>query len=427
MGEESPSSGRSDSAGPPDRSGSRERSDPAVRLENLRVEYGSTTALDGIDLAVDEGEFFTLVGPSGCGKTTTLRCLAGFEEPTAGSVHIGGESMAGVPPEARGVGVVFQSYALFPHMTVGENVAYGLRFSGAPEGTTKDERVTELLELVDLPGFTDRDPDTLSGGQQQRVALARALAPEPRLLLLDEPMSALDARLRERLRVQVRAIQRELDITTVYVTHDQEEALSVSDRVAVIDDGGIEQVGPPRELYDAPATRFVAEFLGDNNVFAGSVVAAGGDRARDAATARSDGGDPLRLRVDGGGTLPLPSDAATDIRDGDRLVVCVRPERVRVRRGRDDGDRGHDGRGSRDDRDGPEPAADMSRDGATDAATWLSATVQGSEFLGDATRLHSDWDGVDVTARTAGDRSFDAGDAVALGVAPEDVRVVERE
>nr|WP_321167876.1 ABC transporter ATP-binding protein [Halobaculum saliterrae] len=401
-------------------SGPAERSDPAVRVEDLRVEYGSTTALDGVDVTVEEGEFFTLVGPSGCGKTTTLRCLAGFEEPTAGSIHIAGESMAGVPPESRGIGVVFQSYALFPHMSVGENVAYGLRFSGPPEGTTKHERVEELLELVDLPGFADRDPDTLSGGQQQRVALARALAPEPRLLLLDEPMSALDARLRERLRVQVREIQRELGITTVYVTHDQEEALSVSDRVAVVDGGRIEQVGRPRELYDAPATRFVAEFLGDNNVFAGSVVA-GGDRVRDAAAARDDGGDPLRLRVDGGGTLPLPSDVAEDARDGDRLVVCVRPERIRVhasgdgdREGERAGDRvggnGGTGRGT-----GADP------DGAL-----LATTVESTEFLGDATRLHCDWNGVAVTVRTDGSRSFDVGEPVTLGVDRADVRVVER-
>jgi len=397
-------------------SGPGERSDPAVRVADLRVEYGSTTALDGVDVTVEEGEFFTLVGPSGCGKTTTLRCLAGFEEPTAGSIRIAGESMAGVPPESRGIGVVFQSYALFPHMSVGENVAYGLRFSEPPEGTTRDERVAELLELVDLPGFADRDPETLSGGQQQRVALARALAPEPRLLLLDEPMSALDARLRERLRVQVRAIQRELGITTVYVTHDQEEALSVSDRVAVVDDGRIEQVARPRELYDAPATRFVAEFLGDNNVFAGTVAAAG-DRPRDAAAARG-GGDPPQLRVDGGGTLPLPVDAGGGVRTDDRLVVCVRPELLRVHAaGGSDGDSGDEG-----DRDR------VSDDGRTDGAgTSLAATVENTEFLGDATRLYCDWDGRDVTVRTAGDRSFDVGDAVAIGVDADDVRVVERE
>ena len=395
-----------------DRGGDGAGADEAgVRVENLRVEYGATTALDGVDFRVDPGEFFTLVGPSGCGKTTTLRCLAGFEEPTGGDVAIGGESMAGVPPEARGVGVVFQNYALFPHMSVGENVAYGLRFTDPPAGTTRAERVAELLELVDLAGFADRDPDTLSGGQQQRVALARALAPEPRLLLLDEPMSALDARLRERLRVQVREIQREVGLTTVYVTHDQEEALSVSDRVAVVNDGRIEQVGAPRTLYDAPATRFVAEFLGDNNVVSGAVTnAGGGDGDVDGSERRlgpaGDGAtladlDGPSLRVDGGdaGALPLPVEAGGDARAGDRLVVCVRPERIRVRRG--------------DRRVGDGRAA-------------LPATVEHTEFLGDATRLRCDWNGVGVTARTDGERSFDVGERVTLGVDPDDVRVVER-
>ncbi|WP_431357837.1 ABC transporter ATP-binding protein [Halobaculum rarum] len=419
-------------------SGPAERSDPAVQVENLRVEYGSTIALDGVDVTVEEGEFFTLVGPSGCGKTTTLRCLAGFEEPTAGSIHIAGESMAGVPPESRGIGVVFQSYALFPHMSVGENVAYGLRFSGPPEGTTRDERVAELLELVNLPGFADRDPDTLSGGQQQRVALARALAPEPRLLLLDEPMSALDARLRERLRVQVREIQRELGITTVYVTHDQEEALSVSDRVAVVNDGRIEQVGPPRELYDAPATQFVAEFLGDNNVFAGVVDRAeSGRRGSEVSehvnepTGGAAAGDDhdLVLRIDGGGSLPLPAvdESTASVPDGgrgvdgdrqfdvgDRLVVCVRPERLSVRRGGDGDPVGSD-----------DPTADPDR--THDADAWLPATVESTEFLGDATRLHCDWNGVGVTVRTDGSRSFEADEPVALGVASADVRVVDRE
>ena len=418
-------------------SGPAERSDPAVQVENLRVEYGSTTALDGVDVTVEEGQFFTLVGPSGCGKTTTLRCLAGFEEPTAGSVHIAGESMTGVPPESRGIGVVFQSYALFPHMTVGENVAYGLRFSGPPEGTTKDERVAELLELVDLPGFADRDPDTLSGGQQQRVALARALAPEPRLLLLDEPMSALDARLRERLRVQVRKIQRELGITTVYVTHDQEEALAVSDRIAVVNGGRIEQVGRPRELYTAPATRFVAEFLGDNNVFSGAVERTGtarretgGARREDETARRAAAGDDrdLALRVDDGGTLPLsPADGASaSVPDGgqgvdsdrqfdvgDRLVVCVRPERLSVRR-EGDGEIGGD----------DDSTPDVVETHGTDA--WLPATVESTEFLGDATRLHCDWNGVGVTVRTDGQRSFEAGEAVTLGVDHADVRIVER-
>ncbi|MFC6786727.1 ABC transporter ATP-binding protein [Halobaculum halobium] len=397
-----------------------------VRVEDLRVEYGSTTALDGVDLRVTEGEFFTLVGPSGCGKTTTLRCLAGFEEPTAGAVHIGGESMAGVPPEARGVGVVFQSYALFPHMTVGENVAYGLRFAEPPAGTTKSERVAELLDLVDLPEFADRDPDTLSGGQQQRVALARALAPEPRLLLLDEPMSALDARLRERLRVQVREIQRELDITTVYVTHDQEEALSVSDRVAVVNDGRIEQVGPPRALYDAPATRFVAEFLGDNNVFAGAVV----DDASGSVPTGVAGGDARSspaLRIEGGGgeSLPLPVEAEVGPREGDRLVVCIRPERIRVRSGKS----ADTSKTERPTASSRSASADQSAGGPTDdgASATLSATVTHTEFLGDATRVGCEWNGVEVVAQTAGDRSFAVGEAVTLAVDAADVHVVERE
>ncbi|WP_394354962.1 ABC transporter ATP-binding protein [Halorarum halophilum] len=344
------------------------RSAADVRLDGLRVEYGATAALDGVDLHVEPGEFFTLVGPSGCGKTTTLRSIAGFETPTAGTVDIAGESMRGVPPEDRGVGVVFQNYALFPHMDVAENVAYGLRFSDAPGGVGRDERVADLLDLVDLGGFGDRDPATLSGGQRQRVSLARALAPGPRLLLLDEPMSALDARLRERLRVQVREIQQELGITTVYVTHDQEEALAVSDRVAVMNGGRVEQVGPPRRLYREPNTQFVAEFLGDNNVFDGGVVAADGDRA----TVRVRGHD---LVVDGPG-----------LSVGDRATVCVRPERLRV----DDGE------------------------------NRLTATVASTEFLGDATRVHCDWDGAPLTAQTDRDLSG----TVTFGFDPADAHVV---
>ncbi|MGM0683070.1 MAG: ABC transporter ATP-binding protein, partial [Halobacteriota archaeon] len=265
-----------------------DRAPPAVELDGVTKRYGDTAAVDDVSLRVREGEFFTLVGPSGCGKTTTLRLIAGFEEPTAGTVRFFGESVAGVPPEDRDVGVVFQNYALFPHMTVGENVAYGLNFADPPGGVTRDERVAELLELVDLPDAADRDPESLSGGQQQRVAMARALAPGPDVLLLDEPMSALDAQLRERLRVQVRTIQSELGITTVYVTHDQEEALAISDRVAVMRDGAPEQIAPPRTVYREPATRFVAEFVGDNNVFAGRTTDVEG---ADTADEGASGGD----------------------------------------------------------------------------------------------------------------------------------------
>jgi len=239
----------------------------ALELDGVSKRFGEEQALESVSLAVEEGEFFTLVGPSGCGKTTTLRIIAGLTEQSSGTVRLGGESMAGVPPEERNVGIVFQNYALFPHMTVAENIAYGLRFHDPPGGGTVEERVTELLELVDLPDFGDRDPETLSGGQQQRVALARALAPGPDLLLLDEPMSALDARLRDRLRRTVKEIQTALGITTVYVTHDQAEALAVSDRIAVLNDGRVEQVGAPEAVYQAPANRFVASFVGDNNLF----------------------------------------------------------------------------------------------------------------------------------------------------------------
>jgi thiamine transport system ATP-binding protein len=246
-----------------------------LHLDGLTKRYGETTALDGVDVDVADGEFFTLVGPSGCGKTTTLRTIAGFEEPTTGSVRFGDRDMTGVPPERRDVGVVFQSYALFPHMSVAENVGYGLRFRDPPGGVSKRERVAELLELVDLPDAGDREPESLSGGQQQRVALARALAAEPDVLLLDEPMSALDARLREDLRRQVKRIQSQVGTTTVYVTHDQAEALAISDRVAVMHDGRVEQVGTPREVYRRPATEFVARFVGENNVFRGEVVERG--------------------------------------------------------------------------------------------------------------------------------------------------------
>ena len=251
----------------------------SVELDGVSTRYGGTTALGDVSLTVEDGEFFTLVGPSGCGKTTTLRLLAGFEEPTGGAIRFDGDSVSEVAPERRNVGLVFQSYALFPHMNVAENVAYGLNFAEPPDGVSDDERVAELLELVGLEGFDERDPAELSGGQQQRVALARALAPGPELLLLDEPMSALDARLRERLRREIRSIQSELDVTTVYVTHDQAEALAVSDRVAVLSEGCVEQIGDPQTIYRRPRSRFVANFVGENNVFDGAAVgSADGER-----------------------------------------------------------------------------------------------------------------------------------------------------
>ncbi len=337
----------------------------SIQLDGVTREFGATTAVDDVSLNVADGEFFTLVGPSGCGKTTTLRLIAGFEQPDAGDVRFGGNSVAGVPPEDRDVGVVFQSYALFPHMSVAENVAYGLRFRDPPEGQTTEERVAELLALVDLAGFEDREPGELSGGQQQRVALARALAPGPSVLLLDEPMSALDARLRERLRVQVKEIQSELDITTVYVTHDQSEALAISDRVAVLNSGRVEQVGTPEEVYREPASRFVAEFVGDNNVF--------------------DGGPPVETE----GCSVRVGETEFDVgeRADGRTTVCVRPESL---------------------------AFDCEENR-------FPVRVENVEFLGDAYRAHCDWDGRDVLVKTR--EAPPTGDAV-LGFQPEDATLL---
>ncbi|WP_410766114.1 ABC transporter ATP-binding protein [Haloferax sp. DFSO60] len=347
-----------------------------LELEDVSKQYGTATALDSVSLTVEDGEFFTLVGPSGCGKTTTLRCIAGFEDPTTGTVTFDGESMSGVPPEARGVGVVFQNYALFPHMSVGENVAYGLRFTDPPGGVSRDERVSELLELVDLVGFESREPDSLSGGQQQRVALARALAPGPELLLLDEPMSALDARLRKRLRRQVKQIQSELGVTTIYVTHDQSEALAVSDRVAVLNRGRVEQVGNPREVYRRPQTRFVASFIGENNVFDGRV------KSRPETGGSVVEVDEEEWRLDGVEKSP-----------GDAVTFCVRPEQFVL--------------------DGGE--------------NQLRGTLIGTEFQGATTRLTLDWQGRELTVAVADDErtTFEHGSELVVGFDADAVHVVE--
>jgi thiamine transport system ATP-binding protein len=346
-----------------------------LELDGVGKAFGDAVALESLSLTVRDGEFFTLVGPSGCGKTTTLRLVAGLDDPTEGVVRLGGEDAAGVPPEDRDVGVVFQNYALFPHMTVRENVRYGLKFSDPPGDIDPDERVDELLNLVDLPGMGDRDPEELSGGQQQRVALARALAPAPGVLLLDEPMSALDARLREQLRRQVKRIQNELGVTTLYVTHDQEEALAVSDRLAVMHDGHAEQVGTPEEIYESPATPFVAEFVGENNLFAGEVLEREGDRLVVAVDGVPAGKGEFELRADETGYAP-----------GDSVQFCVRPD-------------------------------DLSPEAATNQFT---VSVGSAEYLGGGTRLYGEWAGMDVVLRVDGPE----GDAVTVGFAPEDATVL---
>ncbi|MEF8800802.1 MAG: ABC transporter ATP-binding protein [Halolamina sp.] len=252
---------------------SEEETQPTVlELEDVVKQFGSETAVEGVDLSVREGELLTLLGPSGCGKTTTLRAIAGLEEPTAGTVSVAGVVVAGdgptVPPEQRDVGMVFQEFALFPHLTVAENIAFGLE---NPDSDAADERVAELLDLVGLDGYGDRSPGDLSGGQRQRVALARSLAPEPDVLLLDEPFSNLDVRLRVEMREEVTRILDEAGVTAVSVTHDQEEALSISDRVAVMHDGHVEQVGTPAQLFEQPKSRFVASFLGQASFLPGRV------------------------------------------------------------------------------------------------------------------------------------------------------------
>jgi putative spermidine/putrescine transport system ATP-binding protein len=281
-----------------------------LRLRGLRKDYGvGEPAVDGIDLDIAKGEFVGLLGPSGCGKTTTLRMIAGLIAPTAGEIALDGRDLTRVPTHRRNVGMVFQNYALFPHMRVADNVAFGLEMRGAARGDIR-ARVAETLALVRLAGFEDRRPRELSGGQQQRVALARALVIRPDLLLLDEPLSNLDAKLREEMRGEIRDIQRQLAITTVFVTHDQTEALTMCDRIAVMDRGRLAQFGTPEDIYERPATPFVARFVGRVNEIAARVEALGG-------------GGELRF---GTARVPMPSDACAG--PGQAATLMVRPHRI---------------------------------------------------------------------------------------------------
>jgi putative spermidine/putrescine transport system ATP-binding protein len=309
-----------------------------VELQDLHRRFGDVVALDGISLALDEGEFVSLLGPSGCGKTTALRLVAGFDRPDSGRIVVEGRDMTRVPPNRRNMGMVFQAYSLFPNMTAERNVQFGLKVRSV-EKEERARKVAELLELVGLGQAGTRYPHQLSGGMQQRVALARALAIEPRVLLLDEPLSALDAKVRVQLREEIRRIQLRLGITTIYVTHDQEEALSVSDRVAVLSHGRIEQVGPPAEIYGSPATPFVAEFVGTMNRLEATVS------NPDAGEVEYDGG---RLAVDAVRGRPR----------GERVLVLVRPEQLEL-----------------------EPAPDGAADGG------LAGEIISQTFLGPVTRL----------------------------------------
>jgi putative spermidine/putrescine transport system ATP-binding protein len=286
-----------------------------LELTGVQKSFGDFKAVEDFNLAAEKGEFVSFLGPSGCGKTTTLRMIAGFEQPSAGRITINGEDVTNRPPNRRNVGMVFQSYALFPNMTVAQNIGFGLRVRKKPADQIR-KRVDELLGLINLPDNGSRYPYQLSGGQQQRVALARALAFEPQVLLLDEPLSALDAKIRVALRHEIRSIQRQLGITTVYVTHDQEEALSLSDRVVVMSQGRMEQVGTPFEIYNFPSTAFVASFVGTLNVLTGSVVDAGRGELTIA-------GQPVRV------ARPFEGAAGREVR------VALRPEMVSLGTGGD--------------------------------------------------------------------------------------------
>jgi len=284
-----------------------------VRLVDVVKRFGDVHAVDHIDLEVHDGEFFSLLGPSGCGKTTTLRMIGGFEEPTSGLIELQGEDVTWLPPFKRNVNTVFQNYALFPHLTIFENVAFGLRRKGVPDRDVK-ARVGEMLELVELPGYERRKPTQISGGQAQRVALARALINRPAVLLLDEPLGALDLKLRKQMQVELKRIQQEVGITFIYVTHDQEEAMTMSDRIAVMNLGKYEQLGDPESLYERPATPFVAGFLGVSNLLPGTV------QGKDEHYATVKLADDTLIRAPSGLV-----DGRSDI------SVGVRPEKIRLR------------------------------------------------------------------------------------------------
>jgi len=287
----------------------------AIRVVDLVKRFGAITAVDGVSFDVAKGELIALLGPSGCGKTTTLRCIGGYETPTAGIIEIAGQVVNEIPVHRRDIGMVFQSYALFPHKTVGDNVGFALKMRGVPKAERR-RRVAESLELVELPGFEARYPGQLSGGQRQRVALARALIHRPSVLLLDEPLANLDRKLRQSMRVELKLIQEKVGISTVFVTHDQEEALVMSDRVAVMEDGRIHQLGTPSEVYHRPATPFVATFIGETNLLEGEVAAVEGGLAR--------------VRI--AGERDILVGATPPCAPGRRVAVTVRPERIELAR-----------------------------------------------------------------------------------------------
>ncbi|MBI3517417.1 MAG: ABC transporter ATP-binding protein [Proteobacteria bacterium] len=369
--------------------------EPRIEIVDLVVRYGDTTAVDGISFSVARGEHVTLLGPSGCGKTTTLRAIAGLEQPSAGTIRIDGKAMYAsaegrdVPAEKRGISMVFQSYAVWPHMTVFDNVAYGLRVRKLAAAEVK-QKVARALELVQMPDYGDRPASKLSGGQQQRVALARAIAFSPTVILFDEPLSNLDAKLRAEMRVELRELQRRLHITSVYVTHDQEEALAISDRVIVMNVGGIEQIGTPDQIYNRPKSRFVADFVGSANLIAGRVSGPAGSNGA------------IRFETTGGIVLAA---SAPHVPRGDETTVAVRTAYIELVAGTPGMNLA--------------PAAPGGRPNA------VAGSIRRRMFHGDFVQYIVDWPPGQLIVRRPPTDLLEEGAAVAISFAPEHCVLLE--
>ena len=372
------------SSAPPPDAGS---SVPAVEMHGISKRFDDVVAVDGVDLQIGDGEFFALLGPSGCGKTTTLRMIAGLDIPSEGRLAIFGEEVASWPPDRRPVNTVFQAYALFPHMTVAQNIAFGLQMRGI-RGPDADRQVAEATSLVQLEGMEHRRPSQLSGGQQQRVALARALVNHPKVLLLDEPLGALDLKLRQEMQVELKALQREVGITFVFVTHDQEEALAMSDRVGVMSEGRLLQVGTPAEVYEHPANRFVADFIGRTNLLEGVTES------------------PSVVRLDAGAVVA----AANELAVGSPAALSVRPEQVRLHRR------------------GEAPQGAPCLDGVITDATYLGHAFVYTVAIGPtagASGTNAGERAATITARSeTGSAALAAGEPVSVSWSPEATTVV---
>ncbi len=347
---------------------------PQLRLEGVTKRFGNVVAVDDVTLEIEHGEVMSILGPSGCGKTTTLRLIAGFLKPDKGRILMGGSDVTGLPPEKRNVGMVFQNYALWPHMTVFDNIAFGLKIRKMPKEEIK-RKVKEVLELVRLEGFESRYPPQLSGGQQQRIALARALALEPQVLLMDEPLSNLDAKLREEMRFEVRELQKKLSITTVYVTHDQAEALAISDRIAVMNRGKIVQVGSPSEIYDNPANQFVASFIGISNFIEGELEAVEGGYG----VVRLENGERVTCR--------LSPNLLSEGRTSGKVLIVVRPENI-----------------------------ELAKEGSENI---LETRVTRKIYLGNTVDYRVDLDGIELRLLLPPERDFKVGEKVRISLNPQ--------